>query len=76
MTKEEYISEHPRSYLANALLLVDWPYNAKIIVGSGLIAPHTKQSNLYNALQNTTGEYVVGGHRMRGTEGFWFAVRV
>jgi len=76
MTKSEYIKAHPKSYLADKLSCNNWPDNGKIRVGGGLLTPHDKRSNLYKALLGTTGEYVVGGHRWRGTEGWWWAVRI
>lgn len=51
-------------------------------VGGGLIAPENKNSNLYKALNaarqagHEIVDYVVGAHRMRGTEGWEFAVIV
>lgn len=77
MTKKEYIENHPKSMLAEKLILTYWPNNAKIDVIGGLNTPHDKKSNLYKALQNSkTKEYVVGGHRQRGTEGWWMAIRI
>jgi len=76
MTKEKYISLHPKSKLAAALVSRDWPSYTEIRVGGGLDAPFDKRSNLYKDLQNSTGEYCLGGHRWRGTEGWWYAVRV
>ena len=76
MTKQEWIKKHPKSFLADRLTCNNWPDDTKIETGGGLIAPYNKTSNLYKALQGFTGEYVVGGHRQRGTEGFRFAVRL
>ena len=75
-TKQRYIEDHPRSYLAQKLSCNDWPEDAEIGIIGGLEAPNNKSSNLYCALRGTTGEYVRGGHRQRGTEGFWFAIRI
>ena len=76
MTKEQHIKKHPKSELAQKLGQVDWPNNAEIDIIGGLNAPYDKRSNLYKALQGTTGEYCIGGHRMRGTEGWWIAIRL
>ena len=75
MTKKEYIKKHPKSYLALKLTNTAWVNNAKIIIGSGLNAPNNKNSNLYAALQGSSGEYIIGGHLRSGTEGWYFAVR-
>ena len=73
-TKKEYIKKHPKSQLANKLLTNEWPNNAKITIGGGLITPHDKRSNLYKDLQSSkNGLFCIGGHRQRGTEGWWFA---
>jgi len=75
MTKAEYIKDHPRSYLAGALMINNWPSDRKIEVIGGLIAPNNKCSNLYKALERSEyGQFCVGGHRYRGTEGWWIAV--
>ncbi|MCK5127615.1 MAG: hypothetical protein KAR42_15265 [candidate division Zixibacteria bacterium] len=75
MTKAEYIQNCPKSYLARNLAKNSWPDSAVILIIGGLVAPQTKQSNLYGALQRSkTKQYCVGGHRYRGTEGFWIAV--
>jgi len=76
MTKQEYIKAHPKSKLADRLICRDWPDDTRVEIIGGLDTPNDKRSNLYKALQNTTGEYVVGGHRQRGTEGWWFAIRL
>jgi len=74
MTKQEYIKKHPKSTMAFRLAANDWPDNAKIKIGGGLLVPHDKRSNLYKALQNSeNGLFCVGGHRWRRTEGWWFA---
>jgi len=76
MKKSEYIKEHPKSMLAQSLISVSWPDNAKINIIGGLNTPFDKKSNLYKALQQSSKkEYVIGGHRQRGTEGWWMAVR-
>jgi len=76
MTKQEYIKAHPKSMLAEKLTSMNWPEKAKIEIIGGLLAPHNKCSNLYKALKNSkTKEYCIGGHRYRGTEGWWIAVR-
>ncbi len=76
-TKSKYILAHPKSMLANSLTGNNWPKNAKIDVIGGLIAPDNKNSNLYASLSKSkTKEFVSGGHRQRGTEGFWIAVRI
>ena len=76
MEKQEYIKNHPRSDLAASLQSTDWPDSAKITVIGGLNTPHNKNSNLYAALkESSTKEYCVGGHRQRGTEGWWIAVK-
>ena len=75
MTKQQYIQNHPKSYLAAALAKNDWPMKTKIEVGSGTIAPHTKSSNLYKALQHSRlGEYEVGGRLRYYSQGHMFAV--
>jgi len=74
-TKGEYIENHPKSELARRLNLNDWPSDTKIEIIGGLIAPYNKNSNLYKALQITTKkEWIIGGHRRYGTEGWWIAV--
>ena len=75
-TKARFIKEYPKSYLATRLVANDWDLNASIEIGSGLNVPYDKRSNLYEALQGTTGEYVLGGHLRRGTEGWFFAVLI
>ena len=76
-TKKEYIKTHPKSMLAANLVTTDWPNNTKISIIGGLVAPDNKNSNLYAALQDSkTKEYILGGHRQRGTEGWWIAVRI
>lgn len=75
MTKQDYIKQHPKSFLADSLTCNNWTANAKIIVVSGLDTPYDKRSNLYKALQNTTGEYERGGHLQRGTEEWRYAVK-
>ena len=75
MTKIEYIQKHPKSMLADELRKADWPDDTPIEIVGGLNAPRTKCSNLYKALQRAKRkEYVIGGHRQRGTEGWWMAV--
>ena len=74
MTKGDYIKAHPKSMLADSLISTDWDDNAEIEVSGGLPVPDDKRSNLYHALQGTSGRYVLGGHRRRGTEGWYFAV--
>ena len=75
MTKAVYIKEHPRSYLADELLTNDWTNDTEIEIIGGLDAPSDIRSNLAKALaRSTRGEYVIGGHRQRGTEGWWMAV--
>lgn len=75
-TKEQYIKDCPKSYLAKNLQnKTTWPDNQPIKIIGGLIAPHTKCSNLYKALQNSKlKQFIIGGHRWRGTEGWWIAV--
>jgi hypothetical protein len=76
-TKAAYITNHPKSRLASRLLSTDWPDNQTIIIGSGLIAPTTKCSNLYRDLRyGHSDEYIVGGRAGKNaTEGYWYAVR-
>ena len=75
MTKKEYIKDCPKSMLAHALTCNDWPDNTEINIIGGLIAPYNKCSNLYHALQSSRNKkYCIGGHRWRGTEGWWIAV--
>lgn len=77
MTKAEYIKKHSRSKLAHNLTCNNWPNDCDITIIGGLNAPYDKRSNLYHALKSSkTGEYEIGGHRQRGTEGWWIAVRV
>lgn len=77
MTKKEYIRLHGKSQLAKRLACNDWLDSQKIEIVGGLNAPHTKTSNLYKALRRTTTrQYIIGGHRQRGTEGWWMAVMV
>jgi hypothetical protein len=74
-TKKEYIKNHPKSYLAQALKDTDWPDNTSIEIVSGLEVPDNPKSNLCKALENSTRrEYVRGGHRQHGSNGWWFAV--
>ena len=74
-TKKEYMQQHRKSYLAAEIAKTDWPDNTPIEVIGGLDAPNNKCSNLYHALQRSTmHEYVIGGHRQKGTEGWWMAV--
>ena len=75
MKKQQYIKEHPRSKLVEKLRRNDWPDDQPIEVIGGLLAPENKTSNLYKALQRATlKQYEIGGHRQRGTEGWWIAV--
>lgn len=75
MTKEQYIKNHPKSYLAKALQKIDWPENTPVQIIGGLDAPNNPRSNLYKAIERSNKkEWVRGGHRQRGTEGWWFAV--
>lgn len=75
MTKKEYMEKHKKSDLARALLINGWPDDAEIDVIGGLIAPNTKRSNLYRALERSKNKkYCVGGHRWNGPDGFWMAV--
>ena len=75
MTKAEYINQHPKSYLARNLATNNWPDDQKIEIIGGLLAPDNPTANLCNALHRSTlKEYEIGGHRMRGTEGWWIAV--
>jgi len=76
MNKAEYIKAHPKSKLAERLVSNNWLDNATIKLGGGLNTPLDKRSNLYHDLQGTSGEYVLGGHRQRGTEGWWYAVKI
>ena len=75
-TKEDYINNYPKSYLAKNLQNnTIWPDNQSIKIIGGLIAPNNKCSNLCKALQNSKlKEFIIGGHRWRGTEGWWIAV--
>ena len=75
MTKAEYIKNHPKSYLTAALLSNSWPNETEIQIIGGLNTPKNKCSNLYRALEKAAlKEYEIGGHRQRGTEGWWIAV--
>ncbi len=75
MTKADYIRQHPKSFLAGRLVSCPWPDNQPISIIGGLNTPGNKCSNLYHALQTAAlKEYVIGGHRQRGTEGWWIAV--
>jgi len=76
MTKTQYITEHPKSYLAHNLANNNWTDNCQIEIVGGLDAPYTKQSNLYAATDGGKKAYCIGGHRYRGTEGWWFAVKM
>ena len=74
-TKEAYIKNHPKSYLAKALKETTWGNSTPIEIVGGLEAPDNPRSNLHQALESSDkGEYVRGGHRQHGTEGWWFAV--
>ena len=74
-TKANYIKDHSKSQLASELAKTTWADETPIEVIGGLIAPTNKCSNLYAALENAKlKEYVIGGHRRRGTEGWWIAV--
>ncbi len=76
MTKQEYIKAHGRSMLAANLAENDWPDDQVIEITYGLDTLNDKRSNLYKALERSKiGEYIRGGHRQRGTEGWFFAVR-
>jgi len=46
-----------------------------IIIVGGLDAIYNKTSNLYKATNGAEKEVCRGGHRQRGTEGWWWAVR-
>lgn len=75
MTKAEYIKAHGKSYLAARLECNDWPSDTPIKIIGGLDAPQNSRSNLWAALAaSKMNEYCLGGHRMRGTEGWWMAV--
>jgi len=76
MTKQDYIKKHPKSILANELRCNDWADDAPVKIISGLDTRFDKRSNLYKALQNTSGKYERGGHLQRGTEGWWFAIKI
>lgn len=77
MTKKDYISTHPKSILANNLSCCTWADNTEIEIIGGLNTPDDKRSNLYSALQKSKSkEYIIGGHRQRGTEGWWIAVKI
>ena len=74
-TKREYIKSHPKSHLAKALKNNKWPGNTKIQIIGGLQAPDNPNSNLYKALATSKRkEYVIGGHRQSGADGWWMAV--
>jgi hypothetical protein len=74
-TKKEYIAGHPKSRLAKKLSQNNWPDDTEIEIIGGLPAPQTKTSNLYQALQRAAKkEFILGGHRQRGAEGWWIAV--
>ena len=74
-TVREYIAKHPRSYLAGALVSSKWELDRKIEIVGGLPAPNNKNSNLYKALeQSKYHEWIIGGHRKNGPDGFWMAV--
>lgn len=70
-----------RSYLEIALdkaAADGWQFFCNV---DGLPRPHNKNSNLYKAIQEAKEthpdkevDYVVGGHRWRGTEGFHMAI--
>lgn len=75
MTKEQFIKNHPKSYLAATLQKNNWPMDTKIEVGSGQIAPETRSSNLYRALQRSQlKEYEVGAKLQYQSQGRAFAV--
>lgn len=74
-TKQEYIKEHPKSYLAKRLQSNNWPDNIEMQIISGIVSPDNKNSNLYKALaKSNLKEWEVGGHLMRGPDGFQMAV--
>lgn len=76
-TKKEYMANHPKSKLAHNLKINNWPENTPISIIGGLDAPYDKRSNLCKELDKSTSkEYCFGGHRQRGTEGWWIAVRL
>lgn len=76
MEKQEYIKAHPKSYLAASLSKSDIRPDQKIIICNGLIAPKTKQSNLFQLLSECeSNQYIVGGRAGKSkTQGYFFAV--
>ena len=74
-TKRSYINQHPKNMLANSMDNNDWPDDTPINVIGGLNAPNNRCSNLSAALGTAKlKKYCLGGHRQRGTEGWWIAV--
>jgi hypothetical protein len=74
MNAREFKQKHSKSFLAKNLPDSD----IEIIIGSGLIAPNTKTSNLYKMMTKYKGrDYVVGGRAgPHANDGYWFAVLV
>lgn len=74
-TKQTYIEAHPRSILVQLLGANDWPNETPIEIIGGQVAPDTKTSNLFKALQRSKRkQYVVGARRQRQSEGYIIAV--
>jgi len=80
MKVKEYIENHGKSYLAGTLLKAikkgEIKEDDEIVIGSGLIAPKTPQSNLYKVMKrhNSTKFYVGGRAGRNATSGYYFAV--
>ena len=75
MTKAEYIKQHPQTILASRLASNMWPDETSIKIIGGLDGRYCNRGNL-NAALSDGQEAVRGGHRWRGTEGWWWAVSV
>lgn len=76
MTKMEFIVMKPKSYLARNLNNNNWPNDAEIVIVGGLDAVNDKRSNLHKATRGGALGCCIGGHRQRGTEGWWWAVKL
>jgi len=75
MTKTQYIEQHPKSTLARRMAGNAWPGNTRIHIVGGLDGRYSNRGNLVSAL-GVGQECERGGHRWRGTEGWWWAVTI
>jgi len=74
MSKAEYIAQHPKSALAHSMMACNtWPDETNIVIVGGLDGRDSNRGNLVDALRDGQ-DCERGGHRWRGTEGWWWAV--